>query len=75
MAEVKPPKVDEIWHVQWRQGGAGKVNNILVKVTENKTKFDPPNWRMNMFNCLDPDGKETGVLGSNFIECWGYAKM
>ncbi len=66
---MEAPKLNEIWQVQWRQGGQGKENNIFVRIDEDKKQFNPPNWRCNSFKCKHK-GKEIIVSGGNFIENW-----
>lgn len=67
---MEAPKLNEIWQVQWNQGGRGIENNILVRIDENKKEFNPLNWRCNNFKC-EHKGEQIIVNGNNFIEKWG----
>lgn len=70
---MKTPKLNEIWQVQWQQGGEGKEHNILVRVNEDKKIFNPPNWRHNDFEC-EHKNERLVVSGNNFVEMWLDAK-
>ena len=66
---MNTPQLNEIWKVQWQQGGTGKEHNILVKIVEDKKEFNPPNWRRNSFKC-EHKNEPLVVSGNNFIERW-----
>lgn len=61
---MESPKKNEHWHVQY---GTDITTNIIVKIIENKTELNPPNWRKNKFKC-DRLGKEIFIDGECFIE-------
>ena len=70
---MKTPQLNEIWQVQWQQGGTGKEYNILVRINEDKKEFNPPNWRRNDYEC-EYKKERLVVSGNNFIERWMTAE-